>query len=99
MVQSKMATDATALVAPDLRLWHDRVAHVHVDGILNMLEKGIVQGIDCNLKQDIGIFESCVYGKSFRASISRKWGTNTTHILGLVHSDVHGPMKKNSIGG
>ena len=62
---------SSALIA-DLPLWHARLAHVHVEGIKSMIRKGAVTGIDTDLKQDVGICESCVYGKSCRAPIPKQ---------------------------
>ena len=50
-------TTEVALVT-DLRLWHARLAHVHIDGIKTMVRNKVVSGIDTDLKQDTGICES-----------------------------------------
>lgn len=88
----------TALVT-DLRLWHARLAHVHVNGIQDMVKKNIVSGIDGNMKQDIALCESCIYGKSCRAPIPKQKGDRSKGILDLAHSDAFGPLNMKSIGG
>ena len=83
----------------DLKLWHARLAHVHTDGIKSMVKNKVVDGIHASLKQDVGICESCVYGKSSRAAIPKQGGDRSKHVLDLVHSDVMGPMQVQSLGG
>ena len=83
----------------DLGLWHARLAHVHMDGIRNMVRNKVVSGIDTDLKQDIGICESCVYGKSCGAPIPKQGGDRAKGVLDLVHSDVMGPFQVPSLGG
>ena len=83
----------------DMHLWHARLAHVSVDGIKQMVSKGAVKGINVNVNQDIGLCESCVYGKSTRAPIPKQGGERSKDILDLVHSDICGPMQIKSLGG
>jgi len=83
----------------DLNLWHQRLAHVHVDGIRDMVRNGVVEGIKVDLKKSICRCDACVYGKSTRAPIPQIGGARAEDILELVHTDVCGPFPVPSIGG
>ena len=91
------SSSSVSLVA-DLNLWHQRMAHVHVDGIRDMVRKGIVEGVNVDLKKDLVRCDACVYGKSTRAPIPSKGGARASNVLDLVHSDVCGPFPVPSHG-
>lgn len=92
-------TPVTTALAANLNLWHQRLAHVHVDGIRNMARHGVVEGMNVDLKGDLSRCKACVYGKSTRAPIPQKGGARSTHVLDLVHTDVCGPFPEQSLGG
>ena len=87
----------TALLT-DLRLWHARLPHVHVEGIKNMVRNKVVSGISTDTKQETGICESCLYGKVVVHRSPSK-GDRAKGLLDLVHSDVMGPFQFPSLGG
>ena len=88
---------AVALTA-DLNLWHRRMAHVHTDGIRELVRKNVVEGIKTDLKTNVTRCQACVYGKSTRAPIPQSGGARAVHILDLVHTDVCGPFPVPSLG-
>jgi len=90
--------DSVALVA-DLNLWHQRLAHVHVDGIRDMVRNGVVEGVKVDLKKNIDRCKGCVYGKITRAPIPRSRGARATRVLELVHTDVCVKFPVPSLGG
>ena len=98
-LSAKIPASALITKTDDLRLWHARLAHVNVDGIKQMVSKKVVDGISVNVKQDVGICESCVYGKSTRAPMPKQGGDRSKDILDLVHSDIAGPIQVPSLGG
>lgn len=87
-----------ALVA-DLNLWHQRLAHVHVDGIRGMVRKGVVSGVSTNIKQNVPTCTACVFGKTGRAPIPKQGGDRCSGILDRVYTDVCGKLPVESIGG
>ena len=88
----------SAMVA-DINLWHQRMAHVHCDGIRNMVKHGVVEGVKLDYKPNVTRCEACVYGKSTRAPIPKQGATRSAKVLDLVHTDVCGPFPVPSIGG
>ena len=95
---STHTTVAAGLVA-DVNLWHQRCAHVHVDGIRGMVNHGVVEGINKDLKGAVHRCSACVYGKSTRAPIPKERASRVKHVLDLVHTDVCGPFPEPSLGG
>ena len=83
----------------DINLWHQRLAHVHVDGIRHMYRNNVVDGMQIDMKKEVSRCESCVYGKSTRAPIPQQGRTRAEKVLDLVHTDVCGPFPVKSLGG
>ena len=62
----------------------------------------LVIGVDLNreaLNPPHPICKGCIEGKQHRIPFPKEWGTRSSEILGLVHTDVCGPMKTTSMGG
>jgi hypothetical protein len=95
---SSGVAESAGLVA-DINLLHQRLAHVHVDGIRNMARAGVVEGLNIDHKHDVCRCQACVYGKSTRAPIPKQNGDRAAHVLDLVHTDVCGPFPEESLGG
>ncbi len=93
-------SDHKALVAADMRMWHNRLAHVHPDVIANMADAEIGTGLSLK-KSSSDNFKcfGCVLGKGHRAPIPKKVANKTSQLLELVHSDVNGPIEVPSQGG
>ena len=87
------------MIAADLSLWHQRMAHVNAGGIRDMVKNGVVEGVNLDLKSDASECTACVYGKSTRAPVPRQGGSRSSKILDLVHTDVCGPFPVESLGG
>lgn len=81
------------LVAPSLNLWHALLANVHVDGMKTMEKRSVAEGIKADLKQNLHIFEFCVYSKSCRAPIAKQEGGRSSPLLELDHPNAHGPLR------
>ena len=77
-------------------LWHGRLAHVHYRA-LPILSK-VVEGLPEIQAKNDGVYKGCAKGKNtkktFPSSKSKAKG-----ILGIIHSDVCGPMSSNSLSG
>lgn len=72
-----------------LQLWHERLGHVHKEGIKTMAKKGIVDGLQKSLADDHALVcEGCVKGKLARAPIPGESHTRSSKLLQLVHSDL-----------
>ena len=83
----------------DLSLWHRRLCHHNYSGVRKLVKEGLVTGLklDSPAMPD-PICEPCIAGKMtadpFPSSSSR-----ATQPLGLVHCDVHGPVKVQTMSG
>eukprot|EP00253_Pinus_taeda_P007441 PITA_07441 len=77
-------------------LWHQRLGHIGEKGLRILHGKGMVASMS-NSSLDFDFCENCVYGKQNRVSFPSS-DKRVKQILGLVHSDVFGPMKVPSLG-
>ncbi|KAJ3489714.1 hypothetical protein NLI96_g1945 [Meripilus lineatus] len=77
----------------DLSLWHRCPAHHHYQGVKTLISKGLATGIklDSAAAPDL-ICEPCLSGK-MHAYPFPTTNTVTPRLLGLVHSDLHGPLR------
>jgi len=79
-------------------LWHDRFGHVNF-GYLNYTYKhNMVKGMP-NIGKINDICEGCMKGKQSREAFPQDKAWRATRLLELVHTDVCGPMKTQTIGG
>ncbi len=59
----------TALVA-NLNLWHERMGHVHKEGIVQMARNNVVEGLRiAHGNEPVHVCEGCVMGKMHRTPI------------------------------
>ncbi|KAJ0785458.1 putative RNA-directed DNA polymerase [Helianthus annuus] len=79
-------------------LWHKRYAHVNMDTLVSMRNKGSVLGLP-KIAKDENVCEGCISGKQARKTFSKKVTWQASRPLELVHSDICGPMRTESIGG
>jgi hypothetical protein len=76
-------------------LWHCRLGHINEKRIKRLVSTGILKSFDY---ESFGICESCLLGKMTRAPFTGK-GTRASDLLGLIHTDVCGPMTITARGG
>ena len=69
-------------------LWHCRLGHVNKNRIDRLTKEDILKINDYEL---LPICEFCLLGKKIK-SLFKKKDERASDILGLVHSDVCGPM-------
>ncbi|GKC05017.1 retrovirus-related pol polyprotein from transposon TNT 1-94 [Tanacetum coccineum] len=80
-------------------LWHRRLSHLNLDTINFLLKNNIVTGLP-NLKfvKD-HLCSSCELGKAKRNSFHTKTTPSSKRMLQLLHMDLCGPMRVESING
>ena len=78
--------------------WHKRLGHFHYQGIRRMIKFGAVHGLPQMSIRNFH-YSSCLTGKQSRKSISKVRSHESTEILELVHSDVAGPFRIQSLRG
>lgn len=79
--------------------WHRRLGHINSNDMNKMKRCGLVEGLeytDTFTTSKLSC-EVCCEGKQTRLPFAA--GSRATEILQIVHSDVCGPMEKQSIGG
>ena len=69
-------------------LWHCRLGHVNDKRMKKLIESGILAPFDY---ESYGNCESCLLGKMTRSPFKGK-GMRASDLLGLIHTDVCGPM-------
>lgn len=84
----EFACVAKSVCSKDIGLWHRRLGHVSF-GNMSFLQCKVPSGLKCKI---------CIKGKQPRTPFPRD-GNRATKKLEIVHSDVCGPLKVQSIGG
>lgn len=90
------------LKADSIELLHYRLGHLNEIAIRRAVGNGLIKGlaINTNGKHSLDTCPSCLAGRQTRAPFRKNdVATRATEVLGLVHSDVSGPMRTLSPGG
>eukprot|EP00171_Calliarthron_tuberculosum_P011515 IDg11515t1 len=88
----------SALIA-DLRIWHQRLAHVSPVSIKSMSDNGVVIGVTLKPSDNNVDCVGCILGKGQLNPIPKARSSRSNQVLQLVHSDVLGPIEVPSVGG
>jgi transposase InsO family protein len=76
-------------------LWHLRLGHINLNRIKRLVSDGPLSDLKVD---DLPTCESCLEGKMTKRTFSAK-GARATECLGLIHTDVCGPMSIQARGG
>ena len=76
-------------------LWHCRLGHINKKRIQKLHKDGILNSFDY---ESFDICESCLIGKMIKSPFSGT-GERASDLLGLIHTDVCGPMNTEARGG
>ena len=79
----------------NIYLWHWRLGHINKNRINRLTQEGILKVSDC---ESLPTCEFCLLGKMTKSPFTGK-GERATELLGLVHTDVCGPMSTSARGG
>lgn len=85
--------------ASDVDLWHQRLGHLSGQRLSDMSRKEPVIGLNLSTATKPSFCEGCVEGKMHRAPFKSVGEIRSSRKLQLVHSDVCGLMRTESIGG
>ncbi|GJY33441.1 retrovirus-related pol polyprotein from transposon TNT 1-94 [Tanacetum coccineum] len=80
-------------------LWHQRLSHLNFDTINNLAKNDLVIGLPKFKYHKEHLCPSCEQGKSKKASHPPKPVPNSKQRLHLLHMDLCGPMRVESING
>lgn len=95
--QTVVVQEANVVTKESLRRWHERLGHLNIKSIKDMVSKSLISGIELT---DVEKFfcESCMYGKQHKL-----YFTPSKHIKAkpgeLIYSDRCGPMSVPSVQG
>ena len=79
-------------------LWDMQIGHFHPQGLRRMIYHEVVKGLPQMQISNLPC-SSCLQGKHSCKKIPKVHTSETTSILQLVHSDVAGPFRTQSLGG
>ncbi|BBN70319.1 multidrug resistance-associated protein 9 [Prunus dulcis] len=96
MPASELALRAS--VSHCLQTWHKRLGHLNKRSIKLLESQGMVHGLP-HLEQASVVCEGCMLGKQHRDSFPLESTWRASYPLELVHTDICGPMKTDSISG
>ncbi|KAJ0795409.1 putative RNA-directed DNA polymerase [Helianthus annuus] len=80
-------------------LWHRRYGHINFETLHNMGRNNVVKGLPKISKTSHDLCEGCLFGKHTRKPFPKKSKWRASQPLQLIHSDICGHMRTNSIGG
>lgn len=84
---------------PDIKHWHERLAHISPDKIRQMMKHGSVKGLPDKLEDPEKFFcEPCVLGKMHRKHFTDS-ERRSCKPGEYIHSDLCGPFETPSLGG
>lgn len=79
-------------------LWHKRLGHFHTKGMQRMIHFEAVRGLP-NLHFSRQTCSGCQLGKHAKTKLPKEAAHHSSKILELVHSNVCGSFRVNSLGG
>ena len=77
--------------------WHLRYGHLNFGGLELLFKKNMVKGLPYINHPD-QLCERCLLGKQFRNSFPNESNSRAQKPFELIHTDVCGPFKPNSLG-
>lgn len=99
VVATKSNMTCHTATSSDIDLWHQRLGHVNHTDLDNLAKNEIILGIPKHLKAPNTVCGPCQIGKQIRSSHKKVDASTTTRPLELLHMDLMGPTKSESIGG
>lgn len=98
MLQAKISNHAVNVVenVAISELWHKRLAHISEKGLTLLGKKNALSGLK---SVDLQKCAHCLAGKQNRVSFKSSTPSKKENLLDLVHSDLCGPMKIQTLGG
>lgn len=82
-----------------LKVWHQRLGHISYQRIKQLYENRMVVGLSISTMEEETICKGCLSGKQHRQPFPKIGVNRATEVLGIIHSDICGPMPKQSLGG
>lgn len=80
-------------------IWHRKLGYVNMKQIAKISSKKLVRGLPKLSYQKFELCTPCVLGKQVRSSFKPINQVSTNRVLQLLHVDLFGPTRTQSIGG
>ena len=80
----------------DVNIWHRRLGHLGEENVRKLAK--LVDGMNIKSTTTVKVCEACMQRKQHRQS-SHKPATRATEVIGLIHSDLCGPIEPTTYGG
>ena len=80
-------------------LWHKRLSHLSFHTMTDLARRKLVDGLPKLRFVKDHLCPDCEQGKSHRAHFPSKTAKSTQHVLQLLHMDLCGPMRVQTING
>jgi GAG-pre-integrase domain len=77
-------------------LWYLQFGHLNFDGLRQMINKRMVNGIP-HIDHSDKFYKGCVLGKHPRNFFPKEASYHAKKVLELVHTDIYGPITPNSL--
>ena len=90
-------TNACLVAGVSADLWHCRVGHMDEQNMKKLVNSDLVKDMAVS-KQEMTC-EPCLEAKAHQQLNPKQCCTRSANILDLIHSDVCGPLKPQSLGG
>jgi hypothetical protein len=91
--------DQASVASECYDLWHQRLGHINKQQLMEIVQKDMATGISVSKQESVSICEGCIKGKMNRQPFKAVGEIRSKKPLEVVHSDVCGPMRTESIGG
>ena len=83
-----------------MKLWHYRYGHLGYDNLKLLSDTPIAEVADFNTREEFSRdCEGCAKGKMHRLPFPKKSQHQSNEVIGIIHTDVCGPMHVTSMGG
>ena len=83
-------------VTASCELWHNRLGHLGISGLKNLLTHNAVDGLNCNpanIDRLTGhVCGSCMKGKQHRNAFGYEWKDKAEEVMDRIHGDLCGPV-------
>ncbi|CAL9003904.1 unnamed protein product [Prunus brigantina] len=86
-----------ALTEDSIELWHKRLGHMREKGLQILTKREALTGMKKSMP--LKSCTHCLAGKQHRASFQHGHAQRKPNVLGVVYSDVCGPMTTSTLGG
>jgi hypothetical protein len=79
--------------------WHEKFGHINEQQLKELARSNEVYGLNIGCNEHLINCSVCLKAKQTRKSFSRNESHKKETLLELIHTDICGPMRVNSIGG